>query len=124
MVGHDRELLYEAGDYSKLRTPQDVKLAVIRQVMRKARDAFAVRRREHDRAMKEFRMSFRQTTLFRTQMHDFLCSIDQEHRLDSIDELAGKNQELIKSLNKELPIAPKWSDAVSDEHMKFAVRST
>ena len=92
MVGHDRERLYEAGDYSKLRTPQDVKLAVIRQVMRKARDAFAVRRREHDRAMKEFRMSFRQTTLFSTQMHDFLCSIDQEHRLDSIDELAGKNQ--------------------------------
>jgi hypothetical protein len=117
----DRGRVYETGDYSKLRTPQDVKLAVIRQVMRKARDAYAVQRKEHGRAMKEFRMSFRQTTLFRTQMHDFLCAIDQEHRLGSIDELAGKNQELIKSLNKDLPIAPKWSDAVSDDHMKFAV---
>jgi len=97
---------------------------MVKDLMRKGHDAFALKRAEHSRAIKDFRFTFRQTTLFRTQMHDFLCALDQEHRLDDLDALAGKNQRLIKSLNKELPVEPKWSDAVSDEQMRFTVACT
>jgi hypothetical protein len=116
----DWQKIYDVGDYSKLRTPMAEKLLAIQEIMRHARQVFHVERIEHSRAIKEFRASFRQTTLFRTQMHDFLCALDQEHRLDEIDRLAG-NSEVIKSLNKSLPIAPKWNDTIPDAVMKTTV---
>ena len=116
----DWQKIYDMGDYSKLRTPMAEKLLAIQEIMRHARHVFHAECVEHSRAIKEFRASFRQTTLFRTQMHDFLCALDQEHRLHEIDRLAGKS-DVIKSLNKSLPVAPKWSDAIPDAVMKTTV---
>ena len=116
----DWQKVYDTGDYSKLRTPAAEKIAAITDVMRHARQVYHVERTEHSRAIKEFRAGFRQTTLFRTQMQDFLCALDQEHRLSQIDRLAEKS-DLIKSLNRSLPVAPQWSDAISDPAMKMTV---
>ena len=113
--------IYESGDYSKLKTPMDVKLSVIHDLMVHQREVFHVARLEHVRAMKEFKASFRAITLFRTQVQDFLAAIEQEHRLDDVESLAGQQSDLVKALNKSLPQLPKFTDVVGDAGMRDTV---
>ena len=113
--------MYEVGDYTKLRTSLDVKLHVLRMLMRQQRHVYHEWRVEFKRALIEYKASYLQSLLFRTRMVEFLQFIDQADRIGDIELIAGKDQDLIKSLNKSLPIRPLWSDSVPDDRMRLAV---
>lgn len=79
---------------------------------------FVVRKKNWRLDMKSYRSSLHQSLLFRKEVAEILEGTELEHLSNNLDVLAKNNvglKEMMRTMNRSLPIKPEFRDGVSDE---------
>jgi len=122
---HDVDWTKMQNELHRMSCSDDVKHAMVYELLRTMKVKFILRKQTWKDDMAVYRSSLHQTLLFRTEVQEILAGTDLEHMANDLEGLAGTNKgmrELVKNMNKSLPVKPEFREAVRDEKMKDLVR--
>jgi hypothetical protein len=104
---------------------ENVKTEMCHCLLKAKRVKFVMKKKAWKQDMQLYRGSLHQTLLFRKEVAEILEGTELEHMSNNIESLAKNNKglrEMMKNMNKQLPVKPEWREGVSDDKMKDLIR--